>query len=123
MGTVIIPEAGSTPVDDAARTVLVIDDDPAIRNLLRIMLEVEGHSVLDAENGSLGLAVASTHQPDVVVLDYMMPDRDGESVGMSLRRLAPDSTVIAFSACLVSKPYWADRFVAKSDIEDLLELV
>jgi DNA-binding response OmpR family regulator len=102
---------------------LIIDDDPAIRHLLRIMLEVEGHTVLEAEDGYAGITLASTHHPDVVVLDYMMPGADGESTGLSLRRVAPTSRVVAFSAVLVSQPYWAHAFLCKQDVDQLPDII
>jgi CheY-like chemotaxis protein len=123
MDGITLREAAPSLVGEDARSVLVIDDDPAIRHLLRIMLEVEGHEVLEAADGSEGLSVAWAHQPDVVVLDYMMPGADGESTGLALRRLAPTSKVVAFSAVLVSQPYWAHAFVCKQDVDQLPELI
>jgi CheY-like chemotaxis protein len=122
MDAIVLPAGHDVLVDDA-RSVLIIDDDPAIRHLLRIMLEVEGHTVLEAEDGYAGLTLASTHHPDVVVLDYMMPGADGESTGLSLRRVAPTSRVVAFSAVLVSQPYWAHAFVCKQDVDQLPDII
>lgn len=115
--------ASDTEFDAASRKVLVIDDDDSIRGLLRVILEVEGHEVLEAETGPEGVVVANHHQPDVVIVDYMMPGADGETTGRQLRRVAPDATVIAFSAFLVNKPYWADRYLAKQDVSELPDLV
>ncbi|MGH2809238.1 MAG: response regulator [Actinomycetota bacterium] len=112
-----------TELNPSTRKVLVIDDDGAIRNLLRMVLEVEGHEVVEAETGSEGLVVAQRHQPDVVIVDYMMPGTDGETTGRQLRRIVPDATLIAFSAFLINKPYWADLYLAKTQVNDLPELV
>jgi DNA-binding response OmpR family regulator/DNA-binding CsgD family transcriptional regulator len=61
-------------------TILVVDDEPDICELVRMSLERDGHTVLVAHDGEAGLqAVLSTH-PDLVVLDVMMPVRDGFSV-------------------------------------------
>jgi DNA-binding response OmpR family regulator len=57
--------------------VLVIDDDPDIRGLLRELLERAGYHVSDAPNGRLGLRSLYADQPDLVVLDVAMPELDG----------------------------------------------
>jgi CheY-like chemotaxis protein/anti-sigma regulatory factor (Ser/Thr protein kinase) len=59
------------------RPVLVVDDDPELRGLIRRVLEREGHSVMEAENGMIGLARARERQPGLVLLDLIMPAMDG----------------------------------------------
>jgi DNA-binding response OmpR family regulator len=58
-------------------TVLVIDDDPVILDLLRVNFEIEGFEVVTATDGEEGLERAHAVQPDVVISDIMMPKRDG----------------------------------------------
>jgi DNA-binding response OmpR family regulator len=58
-------------------TVLVIDDDPVILELLRVNFEIEGFHVVTAKDGDEGFALAQKLQPDVVISDIMMPRRDG----------------------------------------------
>jgi DNA-binding response OmpR family regulator len=58
-------------------TVLVIDDDPVILDLLRVNFEIEGFDVVTATNGEEGLEQAQAIRPDVVISDIMMPKRDG----------------------------------------------
>ena len=58
-------------------TVLVIDDDPVILELLRVNFEIEGFDVICAADGVEGFRRAQEHQPDVVISDIMMPRRDG----------------------------------------------
>lgn len=58
-------------------TVLVIDDDPVILDLLRVNFEIEGFDVITATNGEEGLERALAVGPDVVISDIMMPKRDG----------------------------------------------
>jgi len=63
-----------------ARTrVLVVDDEPAIRDLCRVSLELRGFEVVEASDGDEALARMRASQPDVVLLDVMMPRRDGWS--------------------------------------------
>lgn len=66
------------------RNVLIIEDDPMARKLLRVVIESEGWNVIDAEKGRVGLAKLAKAQPDVVILDLGLPDMDGREV---LRRL------------------------------------
>jgi CheY-like chemotaxis protein len=60
--------------------VLVIDDEPDVRWLLRLSLERIGHEVLLAEDGLRGVAMAQRQRPDAIVLDLMMPVMDGYGV-------------------------------------------
>jgi two-component system, OmpR family, KDP operon response regulator KdpE len=66
-------------------TVLVVDDEIQIRRLLKRALEEEGFKVLLAENGTDGLSQASTHRPDILILDLGLPDMDGTVVLKQLR--------------------------------------
>ncbi|HLI55109.1 MAG TPA: response regulator [Acidimicrobiales bacterium] len=66
-------------------TVLVVDDDPVIVNLLQVNFEIEGYDVLTATGGEAGLAQARAAHPDVMVLDVMMPGIDGLEVARRLR--------------------------------------
>lgn len=71
----------------AAHTcVLVIDDEPQIRRFLDIGLRAEGYEVLLAANATEGLALAATRDPDLVVLDIGLPDREGHEVLAELRQ-------------------------------------
>ena len=65
-------------------TVLVIDDEAPIRLLCKVNLEAEGMDVLEAADGTTGLAVSRTDTPDVVLLDVMMPGLDGWQVAEQL---------------------------------------
>jgi len=69
---------------------LVIDDEKAIRRLLRLVLSEDGYQVYEAEAGGAGLTEAAQRKPDVVVLDLGLPDLDGQAV---LRRLREWSNV------------------------------
>ncbi|HEX6886303.1 MAG TPA: response regulator transcription factor [Planctomycetota bacterium] len=66
-------------------TLLVIEDDPDIVELLRYNLEREGFRVLVSSDGERGLADAQRHQPDLIVLDLMLPGLDGLEVCRRLR--------------------------------------
>jgi DNA-binding response OmpR family regulator len=79
--------------------VLLVDDDPEIVESLRLALESKGHQVLIARDGNQGLALAERENPDVVILDMMMPKRSGFLVLERLRRgVAPPARVIMITA-------------------------
>lgn len=80
-------------------TVLVVDDDPVIVNLLQVNFEIEGYDVLAATGGEAGLAQARLGHPDVIVLDVMMPGIDGLEVA---RRLRDDSETDSIPIILLS---------------------
>ncbi len=65
--------------------VLVIDDEPDVLLLCRVNLEIAGHEVLEAGNGERGLELALSQGPDVIVLDVMLPTKDGLQVLGELR--------------------------------------
>lgn len=58
-------------------TIAVIDDDEAIRHVLRSLLKNQGHTIVDAKDGFDGLSVIENTRPDLIILDVMMPDMDG----------------------------------------------
>ncbi|MEO7522798.1 MAG: response regulator [Ferruginibacter sp.] len=66
--------------------VLIIDDEPQIRKLLQITLLSNGYSVLEAATAREGLELASSHEPDLILLDLGLPDEDGYNVLDKLRR-------------------------------------
>jgi DNA-binding response OmpR family regulator len=96
------------PVDAADGTrVLVIDDEAPIRLLCRVNLEAEGMQVLEAADGAKGLDVAREEQPDVVLLDVMMPGLDGWRVAEEL--LGDDRTRTIPIVFLTARAEFRDR--------------
>jgi len=71
---------------DVMATVLVIEDERKLRDLLRSYLERDGFGVLSAGTGADGLSLATTAAPDLVVLDLGLPDIAGETIAIELRR-------------------------------------
>ena len=66
--------------------VLIIDDDKAIIELVKVNLEIQGHQILTASDALTGLAVAQQEIPDLVILDLMMPGTDGFTTAQRLRQ-------------------------------------
>ena len=71
------------------KRVLLVDDDFEIIESLRIVLEARGYEVLVARDGNQGLAMAEREDPDLMILDMMMPKRSGFLVLEKLRRSRP----------------------------------
>lgn len=80
-------------------TVLVVDDDPAVREIYRLALERAGHRVVVAADGMAGLDMVSTASPDLVLLDIRMPKLDGIEL---LRRIASDPATKGIPVVMLS---------------------
>ncbi|MFC0039605.1 response regulator transcription factor [Actinomadura rayongensis] len=85
--------ADGTPV-----RVLVVDDEPDIRDVLVRVLRAEGWAVAEAADGTAALAAARDVRPDAVILDVMLPDTDGFAVLRDLRARAPEICVLFLTA-------------------------
>jgi len=71
--------------DESRKKVLVIEDEPSIRNNIMLMLKVERYAATGAENGRVGLELARSDPPDLILCDVMMPEMDGFAVLEALR--------------------------------------
>jgi two-component system chemotaxis response regulator CheY len=78
-------------------SVLVVDDEDQVRQLLRETLEQAGYEVQEARDGKEGLARYRAKPTDVVIMDILMPDQDGLESIMTLRREFPACRVIAIT--------------------------
>ena len=85
--------AGSNPTADVRirRTILLVEDDPVVRHVVRLLLELEGDSVLEAKDGDDALTVLDVHQGalDLLVTDVMMPGLSGAEVCDRVREERP----------------------------------
>ena len=103
------------------RDVLVVDDEPTIRELLVLSLTSEGFNVRHASDGAEALTVLEAEPPDCMVLDVMMPKVDGFGVLRSMRKrqLAPETRVIVLTCRTDERDFvrgWelgADDYVTK----------
>ena len=110
-------------------SILVVDDDPSVRALLRDVLECEGHVVETVADGYAALRAVASARPDCVVLDVMMPGLDGHAVLSRLRQLdgGPALPVVMLTAAADDANAWqawtggVDYFLAKPfDASELL---
>ncbi len=72
-------------MSDPKPRVLIVDDEPDLLSVLHFGLEVEGFDVLEATDGEQALEMARSHQPDMIVLDLMLPRMDGYKVCRALK--------------------------------------
>ena len=92
---VLSRQTAATPVSGS---VLIIDDEVAIRESLETLLEFEGYSVETAETGEEGLARLAEHPFDLVLLDFALPDRNGLEILAEIRSRDPRLAVIMITA-------------------------
>jgi len=105
------------PILPGGNTILVIDDDAKVRDLLTRLLEKDGHRVLAAESGPGGLALAEEHHPDAITLDVVMPGgMDGWEV---LRRLKESPATHSIPVIMVSVMAEQEHALAL-EVEDYL---
>lgn len=81
----------------SAANILVIDDDPQIRTMLRFMLENVGYEVRDAADGKAGMSLFREKPADLVITDIIMPEKEGIETILELRRDFPSAKIIAMS--------------------------
>ena len=112
--------------------ILVADDSVTIRRRLRELLEEIGHQVIEASNGNEALEMLETHAVDLIVLDIVMPEKDGIETLIELSRRSIDLPVIAMSGTKsgavdyleTAKKFGADHVVDKPfSPKDILDLV
>lgn len=80
------------------RRILVVEDDPTLRSLLRQNLEFEGYQVFEADNGQTGLDLADQEQPDLLVLDLMLPRMSGMEICKRLRSTGSQTPILMLTA-------------------------
>jgi|SRR5581483_1775145 len=111
------------PSGTSSGVLLCIDDDEDVLECERSFLESFGYTVLTASSGGKGLELASMYPVDVVVVDYFMPDMNGQDVAIEMRRLNPEAPIIMLSGA-VEIPKQAlklvDAFIAKDRLASQL---
>ena len=75
-------------------TILIVDDEPQIRKILRITLESNNYKVIDAESGSEGVTLAAANHPQIIILDLGLPDMDGLAVLKTIREWSTVPVII-----------------------------
>jgi signal transduction histidine kinase/CheY-like chemotaxis protein len=104
-------EAAGKVVGPAA-TILVVDDDPDVRAFLAESLDSLGYAAITAEGGSAALSALDRISPDVMILDFAMPEMNGAEVAKRIRELRPDLPIIfasGYSETAAIKSVTSDR--------------
>lgn len=78
-------------------TILIIDDNPDIRELYSRILKQAGYTVIEAPDGNIGTKLYHDNPTDLIVTDIVMPEKEGIEIIRELRRDYPDSRIIAIS--------------------------
>ncbi|MCC6140968.1 MAG: response regulator [Nitrospira sp.] len=113
------------------QTILVIDDDPDIRKLLKLALSEVGYDVQVAQDGDAGLAIAKQEQCALAIVDLFMPGKEGLETILALRREVPAIKLIAMSGgsghtdlLSVAASFGADQTIHKPyELDTLLALI
>ena len=77
--------------------ILIIDDESSVRKVLRHMLERDGHEVVEAPDGHMGLRLYREHPTDLIVTDILMPEKEGIETILELRKTSPGVRILAIS--------------------------
>ena len=130
---VVLNDGDQLSSSNAEHTILIIDDDPTVRDLMKRQLQRDGFGVLIAEDGPSGIKMAIETRPDAIVLDILMPGMDGWSVLRTLKASEETANIPVIMASILdeknrgfslgaadylSKPVERDRLI--SSIEKLI---
>lgn len=86
-------------------SILIVDDNAAVREVLRVGLEAAGHTVREAKNGREGIRAFRNEPCDLVITDIYMPERDGLELIEALRRTHPKVKILAMSGASGTMDY------------------
>jgi DNA-binding response OmpR family regulator len=119
--TVILPDQQLVRDAESPDTgcILIVDDDSDLRTIVRRVLQREGFAVLEATNGLIGHARALEFRPDLIIIDWMMPELNGRDAALRLK--ADPFTAMIPIVMLTSQAHAKDKLVAlAAGIQDFL---
>jgi YesN/AraC family two-component response regulator len=96
--------------------ILLVEDEEAVRSMLKAVLEDEGYHVQEASNGKEALQSHASSSPDLILTDIVMPDIEGIEMIMKLRKSDPKVKIVAMSGgdyLTIAKKLGADHVLAK----------
>lgn len=80
------------------RHILVVDDEPLVRETVHMLLELDGHSVAEAQDGPQALALFEPGRFDLVLTDYFMPLMSGAELATTIRKRSPGQAIVMLTA-------------------------
>lgn len=101
------------------KKVLIIEDEPNIRQLILYNLKSNGYEGMEAEDGIMGITMVHTEKPDLILLDIMLPGKDGFSICRELRQEGNETPIIMLTAKsdevdkVLGLEFGADDYIAK----------
>lgn len=101
------------------KKILIIEDEPNIRELVSYNLKTSGFIPVEAEDGNLGMEMAATQKPDLILLDIMLPGKDGYEICKELRAMGDKTPIIMMTAKtdevdkVLGLEFGADDYIAK----------
>jgi len=102
---------------------LCIDDNEDMLECEKSFLESFGYTVLTAPSGGEGLELAATYPVDVVIVDYLMPEMNGQEIAIEMRRLRPQAPIILLTGAVDIPEQalkWVDALIAKDRLASQL---
>ena len=123
-------ELAKKPTPSILLQILVIDDEPLVRNLLKQVLENRGHAVSEASNGQEGVRRFRENNFDLVITDHGMPVMNGLDAAFRIKKQKPETPVLLITGwqtetdAIFQKPSSIDEFITKPfDLEKIVALV
>ena len=96
-----VQELGKT--SNSKKSILIIDDDEQFRQYLNLVLDDAGYRVMTCEDGVTGIRMFNKEQPDLLLVDLFMPNKDGNEVIMDIRSSDHITPIIAMSGGMTSQ--------------------
>ena len=82
----------------SGKKILLVEDEPEFRLALRTRLEANGYDIIEAEDGATGLNTARHQNPDLIILDVMLPNIDGFTIGTEIRKIDKEIPMVFLTA-------------------------
>jgi YesN/AraC family two-component response regulator len=86
------------------QSILIIDDEPQIRSMIRLILERSGYTVIEASDGVEGIRLFREKPADLIITDLIMPNKDGIGMIIDLKKEFPDVKIVAMSGGGLNRP-------------------
>ena len=87
-------------VSSPGKNILLVDDDPAVRESVRLLLSIDRHTVTEAANGQEALQLFAGSRYDLVITDYLMPEMLGDELAKNIRSIAPAQPILLVTGYL-----------------------